>query len=135
MKKYIYLLTICVFALSASFAQETFPPETIIQGTFLYETQPLRDYPTIVESEGIQENIKIVPNDMRSMGQINPNALILDSDPLNQTADPSRESRDILQNFDGSMISESGFIPPDPTGAAGPNHYVNSVNSLFNIFV
>ncbi|HAT65085.1 MAG TPA: hypothetical protein DCS66_10855, partial [Flavobacteriaceae bacterium] len=24
--------------------------------------------------------------------------------------------------------------PPDPTGAAGPNHYVHSVNSLVKIF-
>ncbi len=40
----------------------------------------------------------------------------------------------IEQNFIGASSSESGFFPPDPTGAVGPNHYVHSVNSLVKIF-
>src|SRR5690606_20469701 len=34
----------------------------------------------------------------------------------------------------GASSSESGFVPPDPTGAAGPNHYVHAVNSIVKIF-
>lgn len=37
-------------------------------------------------------------------------------------------------DFEGSSSAESGFLPPDPTGAVGPNHYLHSVNSLVKIF-
>ncbi|NND61554.1 MAG: T9SS type A sorting domain-containing protein, partial [Flavobacteriaceae bacterium] len=33
-----------------------------------------------------------------------------------------------------SRAEGGGFTPPDPTGAAGPNHYVNSVNVAIKIF-
>jgi len=40
----------------------------------------------------------------------------------------------ILQNFQGSNQGQSGYLPPDPTGAVGPDHYVHSVNSIVKIF-
>ena len=43
----------------------------------------------------------------------------------------SRTSITIIKNWAG----QNGLCPPDPTGAAGPNHYVQSVNaSPFKIF-
>jgi len=35
-------------------------------------------------------------------------------------------------SFDG--IPNSGFVPPDPNGDVGPNHYIQMVNSQFQIF-
>ena len=40
----------------------------------------------------------------------------------------------VLQNFIGASQNESGYLPPDPTGAVGPDHYVHSVNSIVKIF-
>ncbi len=37
-------------------------------------------------------------------------------------------------NFDGFDLSISGYIPPDPIMAAGPNHLVLAVNLIWGIF-
>ncbi len=40
-----------------------------------------------------------------------------------------------IENFVGASGGvHSGAIPPDPTGAVGPNHYIHSYNSGFAIF-
>lgn len=56
----------------------------------------------------------------------------------NETVDPvvqdhmgSRQMRAPIVNFAG--MSGSG-VPPDPTGAAGPNHYVQAVNTSVRVF-
>jgi len=37
-----------------------------------------------------------------------------------------------LLGFDG--MSATGYIPPDPTGAVGPNHYIQMVNASVSVF-
>lgn len=39
----------------------------------------------------------------------------------------------VTVGFDG-LTNVNGVLPPDPTGAAGPNHYVQAVNSSFAIY-
>ncbi len=40
-----------------------------------------------------------------------------------------------LQNFDGLDISAGGgWVPPDPNGDVGPNHYIQAVNTAIGIF-
>ncbi len=39
---------------------------------------------------------------------------------------------DITVNFDG--VGAQGFAPPDPSGDVGPNHYVQMVNSRYQIW-
>ena len=41
-------------------------------------------------------------------------------------------SPELLLSFEG--MSATGFVPPDPVGDVGPNHYVQMVNTSFAIF-
>ncbi len=116
-------------------AQEGSGPTDVIVGTFLGETMPLRDYAKLESdpTRTIQE-LKIVANGRRSNEQTNPNALPSGEDPLRQEDFGDQYRFALEQNFDGGFSSESGFIPPDPTGAVGPNHYVHAFNSAVKIF-
>ncbi|MGB0948649.1 MAG: GEVED domain-containing protein, partial [Marinirhabdus sp.] len=59
----------------------------------------------------------------------------LNGDGLRQKKAGGVVTHPLEQNFEGLTRNESGgFLPPDPTGAAGPNHYVNSVNVAIKIF-
>jgi len=109
------------------FAQDTFPPVSISQGTFLGESIPLRDLERAVPLDESQE-LRIVQINK----WIDPKMNITDSsnepDPLFENNDPFRAPQDILENFDGLNQQQCNCTPPDPTGAAGPNHYVHAVN-------
>lgn len=114
-------------------AQELFPPEDIITGTFMGETGRLDEFPTM---EGISNDGKTVPTmilDQRmetTMEPVNTTTVIQNL----QTEPGQIEVMPLEQNFIGVSQNESGFLPPDPTGAVGPNHYLTSVNSLVKIF-
>lgn len=43
-------------------------------------------------------------------------------------------SFDGLSNFDNADLYNVFYIPPDPTGDVGPNHYVQAVNAAIRIF-
>ncbi len=117
------------------FAQEKFPPNEVIVGTFIGKTIPLRDFATQeAEPNRSIKEIEIVPNGTRYHEQVNKDAL---PNGINTNAQRSLgkvPSFALEQNFIGASSSESGAVPPDPTGAAGPNHYVHSVNSIVKIF-
>ncbi|MBK5214196.1 MAG: T9SS type A sorting domain-containing protein [Flavobacteriaceae bacterium] len=117
------------------FAQQSFPPDEVIVGTFIGKTIPLRDF-AIQEEEYDQstKEIKVVTNRSRYNPQVNANALPIGIDQNVQRDFGKIQTRVIEQNFIGASSSESGYVPPDPTGAAGPNHYVHSVNSIVKIF-
>ncbi len=117
------------------FAQEKFPPDEIITGTFIGKTIPLREY-AIKESNPNQsiKEIEIFPNGSRYNPQVNENALPKGIAQNVQKKFGGVQTRALEQNFIGASSSESGFVPPDPTGAVGPNHYVHSVNSIVKIF-
>ncbi|AFL82459.1 hypothetical protein Aeqsu_3021 [Aequorivita sublithincola DSM 14238] len=128
------LLTAILLLLSIGiFAQEKFPPEQIIIGNFVGQTVPLRDFPTMPNNLNLDpKTLTVVPNESNTQIEINdvPPTVI---DNLQKTLGQI-VTRPIEQNFVGASSSESGFFPPDPTGAVGPNHYVHSVNSLVKIF-
>jgi hypothetical protein len=64
--------------------------------------------------------------------QVNPNSLPAGDDPVWQKNDGSRSPNTVsnLLDWEGQI----GATPPDPTGAAGPNHYVQAVNSSFIVY-
>lgn len=129
------LLAVLLFGYGAT-AQDKFPPTEIIQGTFIKKTIPLRDFPTVQPQEFKVNEITIIQNNLRANEKINQNAYPLDGkDPLRQTTVGGINNMPIEENFDGLTGSEGGgFTPPDPTGAAGPNHYLNAVNVAIKIF-
>ena len=132
--KKLLFATFLLFGIGV-YAQQAFPPDEVIVGTFIGKTIPLRDY-AIQEADHDQsiKDIKVVSNRSRYNPQVNANALPNGIDQNVQRNFGGIETRAIEQNFIGASSSESGFTPPDPTGAAGPNHYVHSVNSLVKIF-
>lgn len=65
------------------------------------------------------------------MAKKNSNSLPQLEDPAIQKKMGSRQSQVIINSWDGlSGLS----VPPDPTGAAGPDYYVQAVNSSYQIF-
>ncbi len=134
--KKLLLASACLLCGVQVFSQQLFPPSEVIQGHFIKKTEPLRDYPTIdmQEQQGINK-MKIISNNLRANAKVNEDALPLKSDPLRQAKVGGIENLPLEQNFNGLSRAEGGgFTPPDPTGAAGPNHYVNAVNVAIKIF-
>lgn len=112
-------------------------PTTIIEGEFLGKTMPLRDFVLSQEQTYRVNEIRIVPNNLRANEKLDPTGLPMDGlDPLRQTSYNSYTASYALEgSFDGISVNEGGgATPPDPSGAAGPNHYVNAVNSVVKIF-
>lgn len=44
------------------------------------------------------------------------------------------QSFTIGSQFNGTNISQSGFIPPDTMGAIGPNHYAEMINGAYAVY-
>jgi len=133
MKKFFLLLLL----LSTSFIYSQNNPTVIIEGEFLGKTIPLRDFVSSPENTYKVNEIRIISNNLRANEKLNPEGLPIDGiDPLRQTSNNNYSAMFSLEeNFDGISTNEAGgFTPPDPTGAVGPNHYVNAVNAAVKIF-
>jgi GEVED domain len=133
MKKTYFLVLVTTILIGFStLAQESFPPSQIVEGTFIRKTMRLDEFPEVD-----QNTVPSVPTMV--IDQIVPRAEGANKKPTTvihnlQTEPGQIKSMPIEQNFIGASQNESGFLPPDPTGAVGPNHYVHSVNSLVKIF-
>lgn len=134
MKNKLLLFLLLSFSVCLS-AQQLFPPEEITTGTFMGKTEPLRDQPIIQANEfrGVSE-ISIVPNNLRGNTKVNDQALPLGPDPAAQLTAGEFLMLQPEVNFGGANSTQSNFTPPDPSGAVGPNHYVQGVNSVVNVF-
>jgi hypothetical protein len=129
-------ILLSVFALlfsSVIFAQDSFPATEVIEGTFIGTTIPLRDFPTNEYNSTDPKTMTIVENKSRINEKVNDDAL-----PFNDINTRVQETiggitvNALEQNFIG--FDNTGFTPPDPSGAVGPNHYVHAVNSSIKIF-
>lgn len=112
-------------------------PTFTSQGTYLGKTIPLRDFPVVEERQYRINEITVVPNNLRANEKLDASGLPLNGlDPVRQRSAGSYNStRTVELNIDGITRGESqGFVPPDPSGAVGPNHYINAVNSVVKIF-
>jgi hypothetical protein len=54
-------------------------------------------------------------------------------DPIVQREQGAQAVSSPIENFNG-QVSTDGYYPFDPTGAVGPNHFVQSVNSNYQVF-
>ncbi len=117
-------------------AQNTQRASSVAYGQFLRKTMPLRDFPTVTPQEYRINEITIIENNLRANEKVNQQAYPQDGvDPLRQRDFGGIARMPIEENFDGLTNNEGGgFTPPDPTGAAGPNHYLNAVNVAIKIF-
>ncbi|MEI6750370.1 MAG: hypothetical protein ACOYMF_18305, partial [Bacteroidales bacterium] len=140
MKQLLFLLAaLFCFTIPALKAQDKpIHPSLIGTGVFLGETPPLRDLPALTAKQ-IKQLAKRNEKNERNEG------LQIRSYPYAATALPkgddavwqkSMGSRSVLssapiQNFAGQ--SSSSF-PPDCNGAAGPNHFMQTVNVTYAIY-
>lgn len=134
MKKRVHLLYLffVAFTLSLS-AQEG--PETISQGVFLGKTPPVSEMPT-AGIPPVRDNTeaRIIRNRLRGQRKLDPTGLPLYGETQAQRDFGGIASFALEENFDGATVSEGGAVPPDPSGAAGPNHYVHAFNLGVKIF-
>ncbi len=137
MKKFTLLFSFLLFISSANFAQEN-------EGKTKASFSKQADSYTVVPSIASQiENGTFIPAE-NIIKEVNPKkrdgnkvvpgkGLPLGGDPLlNKSGDLTKNpSRSPLITW---IAASSGTTPTDPTGAIGPNHYVNSWNSAFRIW-
>ena len=96
--------------------------------TRFFKTPPMRDWPAAEVKEG--EEINVVPRlfDMEGYEEA---AQAKDYDPIVQKEPATR----VMRTPDVNFVAPSGnSYPPDPSGAAGPNHYVYAMNTSYRVY-
>ncbi|MEZ4818102.1 MAG: GEVED domain-containing protein [Flavobacteriaceae bacterium] len=132
MKNKLLLLLIAVLVGFSAEAQQKFAPTEIITGTYIGKTGRLDAYPKYDKNQVSKIPTMIIDQRVENVGtKVSQAPTVV---PNLQTEPGGIQSFPLLQNFIGASQNESGFLPPDPTGAVGPNHYVHSVNSIVKIF-
>ena len=134
MKVKILLFLVAILSSIGIVAQNSHQPTGTITGTFMGTTGNLKDFPLYDVNNYNPDASIIVPQQVNILPQeenttTSPTIIQnLQTEPGGITALP------VLQNFQGANQGQSGYLPPDPTGAVGPDHYVHSVNSIVKIF-
>ncbi|HBF89167.1 MAG TPA: hypothetical protein DDX39_11045 [Bacteroidales bacterium] len=159
MRKQITFLGALLFVIAMVCGKTTFAqvdesvkivkPTEVIEGVFLGETQPLKSYAKIKDWEKFEQErelAKIERNKIKT--QLNqerlnvglktrsyPYADIAEprgDDPVWQKAQRALNVAPIIsQNFGGPSTTA---LPPDCNGAAGPNHYMQTINTTYSIY-
>lgn len=134
MKQLLLSATLLLFAFSGfSQSQDTekFAPISVVQCHTFKITPKIGDLvPTELEVDEMEKDYE-VPNKLRRYKHVKPADLPGGKDPVWQKQNSSHRSKAPLQNWDGNSFSA---YPPDPSGAAGPNHYVQMVNSKYSVY-
>ena len=114
-------------------AQDSFSATEFIQGTYMGTTIPLRDFPTTEYDATSPKTMTIIENKFQINEKVNQNSLPYNDINTNvQDKVGGIFSYALEQNFVG--FDDTGFTPPDPSGAVGPDHYVHAVNSSIKVF-
>jgi len=136
MKK-LYSISVAVLCSTLAFAQteQTFVNDqgqtiTYSKATSFFKTPPLSEWGTASEAK-TDEPDREIPINRRRNEFVNPDALPDGIDPALQTSPGTRAAAQTIVNVFG--LAGNG-IPPDPSGAAGPNHYVQAVNTSFRVY-
>jgi len=91
---------------------------------------PVKDLPALTEEELKGQQKKETRNLFLRNKEVNENALPVGPDPAWQFEPAYRAAAGTGVNKPG----QSGGFPPDPSGAIGPNHYVQAVNTSYRVF-
>lgn len=134
MKKSLLFTLIVSFFTFLTYAQEN-SPNYISQGNLARITVPVSEMPTAgIPPVRDNSEARIIRNRLRGQLKLDPTGLPLYGENFAQKELGGIAARSPIENFDGATVSEGGAIPPDPTGAAGPNHYVHAFNLGVKIF-
>ncbi len=95
-----------------------------------FKTPPMREWPAIIE-ELNEDRDRHEVDERRPLPPLVAPQFSDEADGALQTQPATRTNRAPLVSFLGQ--SGSG-IPPDPTGAAGPDRYMQAVNTAFRVY-
>ncbi len=104
---------------------------TVVTASGFQVTPPLYDWPAVKDEDDHESkeahdgNRPVHPR--KPSAEIDPPTI----DPALQTVPAERRMRAPLVSFNGQ--NGSGY-PPDPTGAAGPDRYLQAVNTAFRVY-
>ena len=127
-KYYSFTLIILIFSWCTVFGQgEIVSPPQVSQDVYHDTSPPLTELVQMTTPPSQWED-GIVPL------MINPRQYNneYEYDPALQNFNGTNAGGIIVENWQG--ISAAGFAPPDPSGAVGPNHYMEMVNVRFQIW-
>lgn len=140
MKKFLLFLTVIAVSFQFSFVlgqDEPISPSIIGTGTYHGLTPPLRDLPTITESEFQQmmlEGENKILNPELEEREYPFEATALPNGPdeawqkqMGTTPNPKAP----ILNFSGQT---SPYYPPDCNGTVGPNHFMQTINTVYAIY-
>ena len=112
-------------------------PTDICKGTYYGLSKPLRDIPAMTAAEFHQLELKGLQRTLNKdlKNRIFPYA----ATALPKGIDPATQdfmgatigNKDPLKNFNGQT---SPYYPPDDNGVAGPNHYMQTINTVYAIY-
>jgi hypothetical protein len=100
------------------------------QNDKFYKTPPLRDIAVILDEQQYQPKEGNAWERRPRQAEVNPDALPYGMDPVAQTEMGTRANRTAEVNFNGM----NGAFPPDPSGAAGNEYYVQAVNTSYRVY-
>jgi len=92
-------------------------------------TPPVSEWPGVTE-EKLREFQERVHTRQFNVPGYDEAVQMKENDGALQTAPATHQSRSPIVNW----TAQSGGIPPDPSGAAGPDHYVQAVNTTWRIY-
>lgn len=138
MKKHYLLLVVLFLAFTAgTFAQDS-PLRPSITGVGEYHglSQPLRDIPAMTQDEYEKMEIDAAkPRNEEMQQRLYPfasTALPKGDDPSWQKSMGGTQApKAPIVSFDGQS---SPYFPPDANGAVGPNHFMQTINSVYAIY-
>lgn len=121
----------CTLSVAAQ-NNQLYPPTFIGQSAAVTKTAPISSMkaPTITVDSN---ETFLIPNNFKANKPANLNALPNGMDPALQTTKSLLQTRSPIVNIPG-IGSNGGGAPPDPTGAVGPNHYVQMVNRQYQVW-
>ena len=138
MKKLKLLIASIIFMLPA-FAQENginnsekdiHKPVFISKATSFQATIALRDM-NLPGPKDVDVKQKTIKQKIWGHPVTNPNPKPYGEDPVWQKSNGDNQTQGTIQNWEGMT---SPFFPPDPSGAVGPNHYVQMINTEYQVF-
>lgn len=132
MRKLFIFFVFCSLAISAQVGKPEFAKKVVRSASDFGVTEPLRD--VVVKPNPKRKKHHVVPNKLRRYKYINADALPEREDPVLQKSKLRSPAISPTNSWDGIDNTSQGVSPPDPSGAAGKNHYVQMVNVAMEVF-
>jgi hypothetical protein len=135
MKKLLSAIAIAALS-TASLAQQTIVNKN---GSYFRKCSSFQISPPLIELAKMQTAVKKTgeyheaKDADRKHPWKHPSTVPFSEDPIAQREQGAQAASTTLVNVDGTN-SMAGFVPLDPNGMVGPNHYVQAVNSNYQIF-